>query len=127
MNDGAYVLFDEVDKDTVLNGDVNGDLSENIIFKWRNTGANSIANLVIKDEEGNVVYREQASFTTPATGHFFIVRVTYRTGSSEEWYSTTNSTGFGPLTKGPLAVGTYTWEISGTNVSPVAGEFTISK
>ena len=130
-NDGAYVLPNEINKNTVLDGDVNGDLNENIIFKWQSTADSCKANLVIKDKDGNVVYREQfvkaSGDTATGAGHFFVVRVTYREDSGEEWYATTNSTGFGPLTKGPLAVGDYTWEITGTNVLPVDGAFTISK
>ncbi len=130
-NDGAYVLPNEINKNTVLDGDVNGDLNENIIFKWQSTADSCKANLVIKDKDGNVVYREQfvkaSGDTAGGAGHFFVVRVTYREDSGEEWYATTNSTGFGPLTKGPLAVGDYTWEITGTNVLPVDGAFTISE
>ena len=61
-------------KPTDIASDINGEIGENLFFKFETKAESARVTLVITNEDGDEVYREAQTFTDIG-GHFFYVQV----------------------------------------------------
>ena len=69
--DGVYIFSQ---KPTDIASDINGEIGENLFFKFETKAESARVTLVITNEDGDEVYREAQTFTDIG-GHFFYVQV----------------------------------------------------
>ena len=126
--DGAYTVPASVDK-TKIASDIMGKIEDHIIFKFTLADGTQagFGTLIVKDAAGKTVYEETSTYTPPESNapnrplnNFFYVKVLDSDNSG------VLNAGRGSLKTVPLNAGTYTWEISGTNIRTISDTFTIN-
>ena len=126
--DGAYTVPASVDKTQIAN-DIMGKIEDHIIFKFTLADGTQagFGTLIVKDAAGKTVYEETSTYTPPESNapnrplnNFFYVKVLDSDNSG------VLNAGRGSLKTVPLNAGTYTWEISGTNIRTISDTFTIN-